>query len=232
MSVDAKYTKKKGRIMAYLRRPEFRHNTAVPHPFIFEFNGSPHSGKTTTIIEIDKFLRRHGFRVLRLQESGEAIRHIDRTAPVYNIRTGLYTLTHLLDHIHAHNYDVIIYERGIFDAYCWMQYRAKMGQITKKQLGVIQNFLLMDFWANEIDLAYFMICAPEQARKREFGASISKRLNTKNVEIVKLYRNAYRRLSKKFPQLKIVDTTNLGKKEVAEIIALDILDTMERKTTR
>lgn len=219
--------------MAYLR-PEFRYNSAIPRPFIFEFNGSPHSGKTTTIAELDKFLRRHGFKVLRPQESGEAIRHIDRTTPVYNIRTGLYTLTNLIDNIHNHNYDVIIYDRGIFDAYCWMSYWAEKGKIAKNQLDTIQNFLISNLWTNEIDRVYFMICNPQKAQKREFNTSLSKkeRLDTKNTKVVKLYQNTYNRLSKKFPQVKLIDTTKISKKKVAETIALDILNLMERKATR
>ncbi|OGN10610.1 MAG: hypothetical protein A3J46_05375 [Candidatus Yanofskybacteria bacterium RIFCSPHIGHO2_02_FULL_41_11] len=231
MSVDTKFKEKRGRIMAYLRS-DFRHDSTIPRPFVFEFNGPPHSGKTTTIIELDKFLRRQGFRVLRPQESGEAIRHIDRSVPVYNIRTGLYTLTHLLDHVHDHSYDVIIYDRGIFDAYCWMSYWEEKGKITKKQMDIVQNFFFLDLWLKEIDRAYFMVCDSQKARKRELDTSLSKKLDTKNIETVKLYRKTYDNLSKTFPQLKLIDTSNLNKKEVAEKIALDLLGVMEHKSEK
>jgi len=231
MSIDTKYRGKKDRIMAYLKS-DFRYSPAIPRPFIFELNGPPHSGKTTAIVELDKFLRRHGFRVLRPQESGEAIRHINRSAPVYNIRTGLYTLAHLLDHIHNHNYDIVIYDRGIFDSYCWMLYWAEKNKINQKQLDTIRDFFLMNFWSNEIDRAYFLVCDPQKSRKRESNTSISEKLDTTNVETVKLYRKAYKKLSRKFPQLKLIDTGNLNKKEVAETVALDILNVMEKRAKK
>lgn len=231
-NIEKMFDEKMDLIMSYLKS-DIRHSlSAIPRPFIIEITGSPHSGKTSTIIELDKFLRRHGFRVFHLQESGEAIRNIDRSAPVYNIRTGLYTLTNLLDHAHTHSYDVIIYDRGIFDAYCWMTHWAEKNKKQKNELEIAKKFFLMNLWANMIDRVYFMICSPEQAKKREFNMSISKseKLDTKNVEMVKLYRNAYDQLSKKFSQIKLIDTTNRKSKEVTEKIALDILDLMSRKT--
>lgn len=230
MSVDKKYQNKIRQIMAYLKS-EVRYGTSiVPRPFIIEFNGSPHSGKTSAITEIDKLLRRHGFRVLRLQESGEAIRHIERKTPIYNIRTGLYSLINIIDHSHSHNYDIVILERGIFDAYSWMTYWGEKDKKYRLEIETVKKFLLSDFWLNTVDRAYFLVCRPAKARERERDMSLSKNLNTSNVDMVKFYQKSFKKLWRKFSQLKLIDTSDLTKKEVAEKIALDILKVMERKT--
>ena len=231
MSIDKKYKEKRDQIMAYLGS-DFRHNPTIPHPFIIEFNGSPHSGKTSTITEIDKLLRRHGFRVLRLQESGEAIRHIERKTPIYNIRTGLHSLINILDHGHGYNYDVIIFERGIFDAYNWMTYWAEKNKKHRQELETAKKFFLTSFWSNMVDRIYFMVCSPTKARKREFEVSLSDNINTSNVDMVKFYRQSFKKLSQKFLQIKLIDTTNLNRKEVAEKIALDVLKMMEEKAKK
>src|SRR3989344_1035355 len=107
MNKEKIFEKKAQEILKYLKY-NIRYGDFIPRPFFLEFTGSPSSGKTTTITELDKFLRRQGFRVWRPQEGAEVIRHIERTTPIYNIRTGLYALSILLDESFAHKYDVII----------------------------------------------------------------------------------------------------------------------------
>src|SRR3989344_3657761 len=116
------YEEKAHRILAYLKKDVRHDHSFLPRPFFVEFLGSPSAGKTTAITEMDKFLRRMGFRVLRPQEGAEVIRHIPRTTPLYNIRTGLYALSLLIDESYGHLYDIIIFDRCVFDAYCWMMY--------------------------------------------------------------------------------------------------------------
>ena len=122
MNLENVFEAKAQNILKYLKsdiRYDLHH---IPRPFFVEFTGSPSSGKTTTIKKFDEFLRREGFRVYRPQEGAEVIRHIDRVTPVYNIRTALYALNILLDLAHGHLYDVVAFDRAIFDAYGWMKY--------------------------------------------------------------------------------------------------------------
>ena len=175
-------------------------------------------------------MRRQGFRVFRPPEAGEAIRHIARTSPVYNIRSGLYTLTQLLDNIHQHNYDVVIFERGIFDAYCWMQFWADKKQLTPAARKITQDFLLLDYWSKAIDRVYFLTCDPQQALERELRHSLSKQLPADNLKTVKLYQHGYTKLAKRFSQLKLIDTTKRSSQAVTELSAGDILALMATKT--
>lgn len=147
------FEEKAKKILEYLKSDLRYDEQFLPRPFFLEFTGSPSSGKTTTITELDKFLRRHGFRVLRPQEGAEVIRHIPRTTPLYNIRTGLYALNKLIDESYGHLYDVIIFDRCVFDAYCWMMYWEEKNKLTKEEKELAQSFFLSRFWMEKIDIA-------------------------------------------------------------------------------
>ncbi len=228
------YETRAKKILEYLQSPRRYDPNFIPRPFFIEFTGSPSSGKTTCITEGDKFLRRQGFRVLRPQEGAEVIRHIERTTPLYNLRTGLYALSQLIDLSHGHLYDVVIFDRAIFDPFCWMMYWEEKQLLSPEERARYQQFFLSRFWTDYIDAAYFMVCDPEEAMKRELRIALSDKLGeTTNPKTVKVlaerYRLAYQLLSPSFPQVKLVDTTHLDERIMVEQIASDILSMLEAK---
>lgn len=221
------------RILQYLRA-DLRYGGTIPRPFFIELTGSPSSGKTTTITELDKFLRRQGFRVLRPQEGAEQIRHITRDTPLYNVRTGLYALEMLVDFSAGHLYDVVIFDRAIFDAYCWMMYWESKSKLSPEERRLIQDFFLFRLWAEKIDIAYFMVCDPHAAMEREMRLALSAKLgettNPHSIEVlVERYRTAFAHLSAQFPQLRLVDTTQMGEHEMVEHIARMTLAALDEK---
>ncbi|MDO8504580.1 MAG: hypothetical protein Q7S36_01880 [Candidatus Liptonbacteria bacterium] len=230
------FEKKAAVILNYLKR-DLRYGTEIPRPFFVEFTGSPSAGKTTTIIELDKFLRRCGFRVYKPLEGAEQIRHIERTTPLYNLRTGLYALELLIDLSHGHMYDVVIFDRCIFDAYVWMMYWQDKGLLEDKEKTGIQKFFLSRFWADSIDAAYFMVCDPEEAIRREQRIALTSKLgettNPASVRtLVKRYRNAFDRLVQNFPQLTLIDTSSSDEQGMVDKIALDLLNRFELKAQK
>lgn len=221
------------RILRHLKTDLRYGEQFLPRPFFIELTGSPSAGKTTTITELDKFFRRQGFRVLRPQEGAEVIRHIERTAPVYNIRTGLYALEILLDLSHSHQYDVVIFDRCVFDTYAWMMYWEEKGKLSAEERKLFQTFFLSDLWEDKIDAAYFFVCDPDVAMKRELRIALSQKLGeTTNPATVKTlverYRRAFAELSPSHPQLHLVDTTGLPEAGMIEKIATHIFDIFER----
>ncbi|MBI2635196.1 MAG: hypothetical protein HYW79_01475 [Parcubacteria group bacterium] len=222
-------------ILAYLKSSVRYDENFLPRPFFVELTGPPSSGKTTIIKELDSFFRHHGFRVLKPQEGAEVIRHIPRSTPLYNIRTGLYALNILIDESMGHLYDIIIFERCAFDAICWMQYWLEKGKLSLEERDLIQKFFLSRFWINKIDAAYFLICDPEVAMKRELRIALSQKLgdttNPKTIEtLVSRYRSAFEILSPEYKQLRLMDTTNIDEQVMIETIAQEILNIFEKKT--
>jgi hypothetical protein len=233
---SAEYEKRAKRILQHLRTDIRYDHEVIPPPFFFEFTGSPSAGKSTTIDEMYKFLRRLGFRTYKPQEGAEVIQHIPRTTPVYNVRTTLYAQSLLLDQVHQHTYDIVLLDRGMFDSVVWMMYWRDKDKLSIKDQRLIQDFFLMPFWTSKISAAYFMVCEAAQAIQREQRIALSERLGeTTNPEtvirLVQFYRNAYRDLKPAHPQLEMIDTTALSEQEMVEIVGTKILATMESRVT-
>ncbi len=206
----------------------------LPRPFMLEFTGSPSAGKTTTITELDKFLRRQGLRVLRPQEGAEVVRHIERTSPLYNIRTGLYALEMLIDISHGHLYDVVIFDRCIFDAYCWMEYWFEKGQLSESEKNDIQSLFLSRFFTDKLDAIYFMVADTDAAMERETRIALSTKFgettNPKTVEtLVTRYRTVYERLAPAYSQLVLVDTSSMSEEAMVLDIARRVMETLYKK---
>ncbi|MBI5732746.1 AAA family ATPase [Candidatus Jorgensenbacteria bacterium] len=232
---EKKFEEQAQRILKYLKN-EIRYDTKIiPRPFFIEFTGSPSAGKTTTITELYKFLRRQGFRVLRPQEGAEVIQHISRKTPVYNVRTGIYALTMLLDESQGHLYDIVLFDRGIFDAYAWIMYWREKNMISEKEERLFQSFFLSRLWSDYIDAAFIMVCDAKIAMERELKIALSHKLgettNPQNIEILlNRYRTAYRKLKKTHNQVNLIDTSNLTEQDMVSIVAKKTLAILERKT--
>ncbi|OGF62803.1 hypothetical protein A2662_02745 [Candidatus Giovannonibacteria bacterium RIFCSPHIGHO2_01_FULL_45_33] len=233
MNKEKMFEQKAQEILKYLKS-NIRYGNYIPRPFFLEFTGSPSAGKSTTITELDKFLRREGFRVLPPQEGAEQVRHIERDTPLYNIATCDYARKILIDESHGHKYDVVIFDRGIFDGYCWMEYWQEKNKLTVQDKEIYQKFFLSEFWVNNIDAAYFMVCDPKIAMEREQRIALTKKLgettNPKNVEIlVNRYKKAYDVLSPTHKQLRLLDTTKMEEKKMVEMIAEQVLNVLQEK---
>lgn len=234
MSKQNPLEKKAQKILEYLKSHIRYDDGFLPRPFFLEFTGSPSAGKTTTITELDKFLRRQGFRVLRPQEGAEVIRHISRSTPLYNLRTGLYALSLLVDLSHGHQYDVVIFDRCIFDAYCWMLYWKEKNQLTDDETKLIQAFFLSPFWTAALDAVFFMVCSPKTAMERELRIALSRKLGeTTNPQTIKSlaarYRYAYKQLRPDNPNLHLIDTTRMDETSMVEKVAGVVMDALEKK---
>ncbi|TSC51964.1 MAG: hypothetical protein LiPW41_731 [Parcubacteria group bacterium LiPW_41] len=231
---EKSFEEKAQKLLAYLKSTLRYDRQIIPRPFFVEITGSPSAGKTTMITELDKFFRRMGFRVLRPQEGAEVIRHITRDTPIYNVRTGLYSLSLLLDLSWGHQYDLVIFDRAIFDSYVWMMYWEEKNKLSEVEKKGIQDFFLNRLWTNEIDAAYFVVCDPDEAMKRELRIALSQKLgetsNPKTIKtLVERYNTAYAALSPVHKNLFLLDTTLLDEQEMVSKIAEHVLDTLAVK---
>ena len=229
------FSEQSRKILSYLKK-EIRHDRQfLPRPFFIEFTGSPSAGKTTVITELDKFFRRQGFRVLRPQEGAEVIRHIERTTPLYNLRTGQYALNLLVDLSAGNLYDIVILDRCLFDAYCWMEYWRDKNQLSDAEKACIQSFFLSRFFTDKLDLVYFLIADPEIAMQRELRIALTQKLgettNPKTIQaLIDRYKKSFDLLCPQYPQLRLLDTTQFSEQLMVECIAADVLNALETKS--
>ncbi len=209
----------------------------LPRPFIISFFGTPDAGKTTIITACDNFLRRLGFRVCKPQEGAEFVRHVPRTTPVYNIRTAMYAINIMIDQIHNHQFDFVLFDRCCFDGYFWMEYWFQKGKLTKEQKEHLQGTFLYPEWTDHVDISYFVTCdgniSTERDKELNFAEIFGDTTNPKTVSFLKkIGEKVFEELSPKFPQIKLFDTTELKKKDMVEKIALDILFNLDKKTLK
>lgn len=206
-------------------------DSIVPRPRIIEFTGSPSSGKTTLIKSLDTLLRSVGFRVFTPQEGAEAIRHVDRTTPLYNIRTGLYALSIIIDSICTSTYDIVILDRGAFDVHAWMTYWRGKEKLDDETQEIIQSFFLGEWWIENTDVAYIITCEAAEALRREteVGIPLGTRSTTTHQGITTLrdrYRQMYDDLSVRYPQLRYIDTTKMDRQSMVRHVTKDLLHTV------
>ncbi len=140
----------------------------------------------------------------------------------------------LIDYSAGHPYDIVIFDRCIFDAYCWMMYWEQKGGLNEEETAIIQLFFLLRFWVDKIDAAYFMVCEPEVAAKRELRVALSQKLgettSPKSVaSLVERYKKAFAFLSPQYPQLRLLDTTHMDEQTMIERIATETLNILEKK---
>ena len=221
-------------IIKKILRTDMRYDPSVlPRPFMVELTGSPGSGKSLTTQVLYDFLRIKGLRVSIPQEAAEKIQHIPRTTPLYNIRTGLESLTLITDQSAWANYDIIFFNRAIFDAYSWMEYWFRKNKLSSLEKYCFQSFFVSRFTVPLIDQAYIMTCEAEVAMKREFRVTISRQnRETTNPEsirnLVNIFKSSYKDLSLVHNQLQFIDTTNMTEQEMVDIVAQDLISALSK----
>ncbi len=223
------------RMRAYLKTDIRYDQSSLPRPFFVEIAGPPSSGKSSIIEELDTFFRSEGLRVRCPQEGAQVIRHIVRTTPLYNIRTGLYALEMLTDWSQGHPYDVVIFERCIFDAYSWMTYWESKGKLSTEEKNLLQKFFMLRFWANMIDAACFVICDVDEAMRRYSGSSgrVGKTTNPETVAALReRYLEAHRALKPSYPQLNLIDTTRMDETAAFEHTKKAVLELFEKRISK
>lgn len=143
-------------------------------PFFIELSGTPKSGKTTGANRLELFLRRNNFRVRTLVERASTcpIRRKDHI--YFNIWTACSTLTQMLEAL-EYEHQIVIIDRGLFDALCWMNWLERTGQLTQNEKKIINDFILMDRWNELLDIIFVLKVNPNNALDREFAGQLTKR---------------------------------------------------------
>lgn len=171
----------------------FRRSGGISRPFFVEFTGTPDSGKSTIIKELDVFFRQNDFRVWCPQEGAEAIRHVSRTTPLYNIRTGIYALSVLIDKAETGEFDLVLFDRCIFDAYCWMHYWHRKGLLSDGEKEYVGDFFISSRFVRLLDAACIIVCDVDTAILRSQRLSLEQdERKTTNSKTIHLLREVFR----------------------------------------
>lgn len=218
-------------LLEKLKRP--KEKKSPERPYFIEITGPPSSGKTTIIQILDPFFRRQGFRVYTPQEGAEVIRHIPRTSHLYNVRTGLYALTTLIDASVNNNYDLVIFDRCLFDACTWPEYWIGKNDLSRQDADTIQCFFALS-GMKLLDAVFFVTADIKTVLKREKTVSLTEKFgettNPKSLEqLINLFSKVYEKYYSELPHVFLIDTSKMDRKQMTEIVLEKTLNALEKR---
>ena len=144
----------------------------APRAFVIEFAGTPKAGKSTSVEAIRHFFSRQGFTVHILVERASVCPIPMKGHLFFNTWCAATMLAELLANVDTET-DIIIVDRGLFDALVWLTLQRQRGEVTEGEKKTIESFLLLDRWRMLIDLAVVMNVNAKEAISRENSQRIS-----------------------------------------------------------
>ena len=208
-------------------------------PVIFEFAGVPKAGKTSTLNALQAFLKRCGFRVEIVIERASLCPIRDKTHSNFNVWAACTTLAQILERTQnpprIDDPDILILDRGLFDALCWLRLMERLERIRPEERQGIESFLAMADWRRRISAVFVMTASPEDAMQREKGLLPVERkhgsiMNEKVLaQMLNTTRETTKSLKKKFRIFEIDTSTERrgGVKQIAEAVANLALNVIE-----
>lgn len=202
-------------------------------PIVIEFSGSPKSGKTSCINSLELFLKRNGFKVKTIQERASVCPVSDKLSPMFNIWTACMSLSGMVGVLEdkTNCMDVLILDRGIFDALCWFNWLVTKGKMEKDQLAIVENFLLMDDLVKPIDIVFSFTADPETSIEREYTHLLTDRLGSiMNEAVLTEYKNSVietqNAKSSFFHKIFVIDTTAKNQDDVGKEVTEKTLESL------
>jgi len=149
-------------------------------PIVIEFSGSPKAGKTSCINSLELFLKRNGFSVSIVQERASVCPVSDKQSPMFNLWTACMSLAGLIGTLEnkKNQVDVLILDRGIFDALCWFQWLVCNKKMEENQKEITENFLLMEELVKCIDIVFAFCVSPNVSIEREYATLLTDKLGS------------------------------------------------------
>jgi hypothetical protein len=129
-------------------------------PVVFEFAGVPKAGKTSTLSALQAFLKRCGFRVEVIVERASVCPIRDKKHANFNIWTACTTLAQILEKTQnpprPDDPDILILDRGLFDAICWLSVMEHLERIRPEDRKKTEQFLKIADWRKRISAVFVM----------------------------------------------------------------------------
>src|SRR5690606_32366109 len=130
----------------------------------------------TTINSLNIFLKRNGFKTVVLTERASVCPIRNKTHPFFNIWTLASAMSEIVKYLEQvdSRVDIIISDRGLFDALCWFEWlntnpTHRAPYLDSDSYKRLENFILMDMWLNYLDLVYIFQVKPQTSINREYA---------------------------------------------------------------
>ena len=207
-------------------------------PIIIEFCGSPKAGKTSSIAALNIFLKRNGFKTTVLTERASICPISDKQSPAFNVWTCSTTINEINEEMDKANsksedrIDVILCDRGIFDALCWFRWLKSKNKMSNEEYKILTQFSMLNRWQKNIDLVYIFLTTPEESIRREYANLLTNRRGSIMREnVLAQYRNAVEETLNEyksaFRATCVQDTTERGQNDVSYEVTEKTLQTLK-----
>lgn len=203
-------------------------------PIVIEFSGSPKAGKTSCINSLELFLKRNGFSVSIVQERASVCPVSDKQSPMFNLWTACMSLAGLIGTLEnkKNQVDVLILDRGIFDALCWFQWLVENKKMENEQREITENFLLMDELVKSIDIVFAFCVSPKVSIEREYATLLTDKLGSiMNEKVLGEYLEAIEGIiankSDFFHKVFKIETSSKNQDEVGKEVTTITLETLK-----
>lgn len=203
-------------------------------PIVIEFSGSPKAGKTSCINSLELSLKRNGFSVKIVQERASVCPVSDKQSPMFNLWTACMSLAGLIGTLEdkKSNVDVLILDRGIFDALCWFEWLVSNSKMEEKQRCITEDFLLMEELIKSIDIVFAFSVEPQISIDREYANLLTNKpgsiMNQKVLaEYLEAIENTYSLKRSFFHEVFMIDTSNKNQDQVGKEVTEKTLDTLK-----
>lgn len=203
-------------------------------PIVIEFSGSPKAGKTSCINSLKQFLKRNGFEVEIIQERASVCPVYDKHSPMFNIWTACTSISGLLGILENKKMicDVVILDRGIFDALCWFEWLSTQEKMDESLRQTVDNFLLIKDFVSKIDIVFSFCVKPEISIKREYANLLTDELGTiMNEKVLQEYLDAveetHKQKGKYFSSVQKIDTSEKDQDTISKEVTDATLVTLK-----
>ena len=188
----------------------------MKRPIVIEFSGLPNSGKTTLLHNVAKICECNNVNAIIMQEPAELLPQVIPKGMIeQNLWITLETLQKSLELTFMSGVDYILLDRGFYNQLFWAtMYEDKDPEYTKFILDFMKKFAKM--YHVKPDYLYVVDVDVDEAIKRRMAKGEPVTFSKKDF-LVK-YKDKFEDFTKSIDSLLYIDTTNLDKEEVAQIV--------------
>ena len=213
---------------------EIKRRSRPRRPIAIEYAGSPKAGKSTCIGSLDIFLRRNNFRTKILTERASVCPIPNKFDPIFNVWTASAALNQLSETLanSSKKLDVIILDRGFFDALCWFEWQRREKLLRNDDYQRFTNFFTAMRFRMCIDLVLVFESSPETSSEREYknlltrkeGSIMRREVLTSYLDTIKHTTQKYK---SSFREIREYNTDDQDQNEVSYNVTKTTLDLLK-----
>ncbi|HXI96365.1 MAG TPA: hypothetical protein VNG04_09570, partial [Candidatus Acidoferrum sp.] len=157
----------------------------------------------------------------------------DKRDWLFNVWTMCSTLTQLAPYLDRprSDVDVVICDRGIFDALCWFQWLVNNGHLDNVTHGHLSGFLCLPRFRAALDLVYVFTSTAERSIEREYAYLLTRQQGSiMNDDVLRSYYDAIAETMTtyrpRFRKVEHIDTTDLDQNHVGSQVTEKVLEVL------